>query len=62
MRRIRLWFTLAVIVVVIGGCLWLWWNFGLRWRPHVIGKDQAQIAKILDSAGWVSPHLTGPRL
>jgi len=62
MQRVRLWFTLAAIVLVGGAGLWLWWNFDLRWRPHVIGKNQAQIGKILDSAGWVSPHLTGPRL
>jgi len=62
MQRVRLWFTLAVIVLIVGGGLWLWWNFDLRWRPHTINKNQAQIAKILDAAGWVSPHLTGPRL
>jgi hypothetical protein len=62
MQRVRLWFTLAVIALVIGAGLWLWWDFDLRWRPHTIAKDQAQIAKILDTAGWVSPHLAGPRL
>ena len=62
MQRVRLWFTLAVIALVIGAGLWLWWDFDLRWRPHTIAKDQARIAKILDTAGWVSPHLAGPRL
>jgi hypothetical protein len=62
MQRVRSWFTLAVIVLILGAGLWLWWNFDLRWRPHTITRNQAQIAKILDAAGWVSPHLTGPRL
>ena len=62
MQRVRQWFAFAVILLVIGGGLWLWWNFDLRWRPHTIAKDQAQVAKILDTAGWVSPHLAGPRL
>jgi hypothetical protein len=62
MQRVRLWFTLAVIALIIGAGLWLWWDFDLRWRPHTIAKNQAQIAKILDTAGWVSPHLAGPRL
>ncbi len=62
MQRLRQWFTFAVIVAVIAGGLWLWWNLDLRWRPHVMKKDQAQIASILDGAGWVSPHQPGPRL
>lgn len=60
MKRLHLWAVIAIIIVA--GGLWLWWNFDLRWRPHTIEKDQARIAKILDTAGWVSPHLTGPRL
>jgi hypothetical protein len=62
MQRARLWSTLAALVVVIGAGLWLWWNFDLRWRPHAITRNQAQIAKILDAAGWVSPRLAGPKL
>ena len=62
MQRVRQWFAFAVILLVIGGGFWLWWNFDLRWRPHTIAKNQTQIAKILDGAGWVSPHLPGPKL
>jgi len=62
MQRLRLGFAIAVIVLILGGAFWLWWNFDLRWRPRTLTKDQAPIAKILDTAGWVSPHLTGPRL
>ncbi|MGI9168873.1 MAG: hypothetical protein ACR2FH_01675 [Caulobacteraceae bacterium] len=62
MQGLRRWSAFLAILLVIGGGLWLWWNFDLRWRPHTINKDQAQIARILDGAGWVSPHLAGPRL
>ncbi len=62
MQRFRRWFTFVAIIVVIGGGMWLWWNFDLRWRPRTIAKNQAQIARILDGAGWVSPHLPGPKL
>ena len=62
MHRVRQGFAFAVILIVIGGGLWLWWNFDLRWRPRTIARNQAEIAKILDGAGWVSPHLTGPKL
>ena len=62
MRRLRLWTTIVLFVAAIGGAFWLWWTLDLRWRPHTVGKDQAQIAKLLDGAGWVAPHLPGPRL
>jgi hypothetical protein len=62
MQRVREGFAFAVILIVIGGGLWLWWNFDLRWRPRTIARNQAEIAKILDGAGWVSPHLPGPKL
>src|SRR5665213_2806884 len=62
MQRFRRWFTFVAIIVIIGGGMWLWWNFDLRWRPRTIAKNQAQIARILDGAGWVSPHPPGPKL
>ncbi|OZA58251.1 MAG: hypothetical protein B7X78_09005, partial [Sphingomonadales bacterium 39-62-4] len=34
----------------------------LRWRPKTVTKHQAEIAKILQESGWVSPGLTGPKL
>ncbi|MEO8926955.1 MAG: hypothetical protein ABI306_07305 [Caulobacteraceae bacterium] len=62
MQRVRRWSAFAAVLLVIAGGAWLWWNFDLRWRPHTIDKNQVQIARILDGAGWVSPHLPGPRL
>jgi len=62
MKRFRLWATLGLVVLVTGGGLFAWWWYDLRWRPHVIKRDQAEIARILEGAGWVSPGLTGPKL
>ncbi len=62
MNRTRLWASLILILVVAAGVAWAWWNFDLRWRPRVIAKDQAQIARILDTARWVSPGARGNRL
>jgi hypothetical protein len=62
MKRFRLWASLTLVLVVILGGLGAWWNYDLRWRPHTITKNQAQIAKLLESAGWVSPGKTGPKL
>jgi hypothetical protein len=62
MKKIQAWALLILFLVVIGGGLYLWWRFDLRWRPHVIAKNQAEIAKILDQAGWVSPSHGGAKL
>jgi hypothetical protein len=61
-RSWRLWAVLALVVGVAVGGVWAWWNFELRWRPKTVTKHQAEIAAILQSAGWVSPNLTGPKL
>ena len=62
MERLRRWSVGIVILIVIGGGFWLWWNLDLRWAPHTVAKDQAPIARALEEAGWVSPHLAGPKL
>ena len=62
MKNVRLWVMLGLFAVLLGGALWAVWNFDLRWRPHTIHRDQAEIAKILEEAGWVSPGLAGPKL
>jgi hypothetical protein len=49
-----------VIVVLVGGFV-SYWNLELRWRPKTITKHQAEIAKILQESGWVSPGLAGPK-
>ena len=62
MNRFRLWASLALVFAVVVGGFGFWWNHELRWRPHTIAKNQAEIAKMLESSGWVSPGNTGPKL
>ena len=62
MKRFRLWAILILIAAVVGGGLFAWWSHDLRWRPKTITKHQAEIAKLLETAGWVSPGMTGPKL
>jgi len=49
-------------VLAGGAIVFSIWDLDLRWRPKTITRDQARIAQDLDQAGWVSPHLNGPRL
>jgi len=62
MKRFRLWAILILAAVVVGGGAFAWWNYDLRWRPKTITKNQAEITKLLETAGWVSPGETGPKL
>lgn len=59
MRAIRNFF---LMILVLGGAAaggYLYWDMAYRWRPHVISKEQDQIAKVLDASGWVSPTPAG---
>ena len=62
MKRFGTWAILLLVVALAGVGGWAWWNYDLRWRPKTITKDQAQIARILETSGWVSPGKTGPKL
>jgi hypothetical protein len=62
MRRFLLILGLAGIVVVAGAVVYLMWDLDWRWRPHTITQHQAEIAQALEQSGWVSPHLTGPKV
>jgi hypothetical protein len=62
MRRFLLILGLAAIVVVAGAMVYLMWDLDWRWRPHTVAKQQAEIAQALEQSGWVSPHLTGPKV
>lgn len=64
MRRFRTWALLTLFVALIGGGGggWAVWNYDLRWRPKTIRHDQAEIARILQTSGWVSPGLKGKTL
>lgn len=62
MKKFKLWAGVVLAVVVVGGGLWAWWSLDLKWRPKTIKQHPAEIAKILESAGWVSPGNKGPKL
>ncbi len=62
MRAFRAFFVIVLLLVVVGGGAYEWWNLVARWKPHAIDKDQAEIGKILQGAGWVSPGLSGGKL
>jgi hypothetical protein len=59
-NKFILWIVL--IVLVAGAGVGGWWWFVARWEPQTIVKNQAEITKILESAGYVSPKLSGPKL
>ncbi|HVN00181.1 MAG TPA: hypothetical protein VMT68_08205 [Caulobacteraceae bacterium] len=62
MRRLLLGLGVLGVLAVAGAVVFLLWDLDWRWRPHTITRHQAEIGKALDQAGWVSPHLTGPKL
>ena len=62
MKAIRNAFVALVVLGLIGAGLYGWWNFDLRWRPHAITRNQAEISKLLQGAGWVSPGVSGLKL
>ena len=62
MKRLRLGLGLALVLLVMAGGLWVWWEMGAGTRPKTLTKNQSEIVKVLDGAGWVSPHLTGSKL
>jgi hypothetical protein len=53
---------LALMLVAVVAGLYGWWRMDLRWRPHDITRNQAEIEKLLEQSGWVSPGLAGPKL
>lgn len=52
----------AAVAIVGGAIVYLLWDLDWRWRPHTITRHQTEIAQALEQSGWVSPHLTGPKV
>jgi hypothetical protein len=60
MRKFVVW---LVMLAILGAFAFgAYWNYDLRWRPKTIDRHQAEIAKILEQAGWVSNGAKGPKL
>lgn len=62
MKKLMWGLVAFLVLAVLGVGAFGYWNTELRWRPKTVTKHQAQIAKILQESGWVSPALTGPKL
>jgi hypothetical protein len=62
MRNFLAWLAVLAVTALAGFIVFELWNLDWRWRPHTIDKHQAMIAQALEQSGWVSPHLTGPKL
>lgn len=62
MRHWKLWLGPVLVVALLGGGYYWLWKVDLRWRPKTIAKNQAEIGKILEQSGWVSPGNKGPKL
>ena len=62
MNSFKLWVLGLLVAVTAAAGAWAVWNFDLRWRPHTVTHHQAEIARLLKEAGWVSPGLKGPPL
>lgn len=52
----------VAVVLAIGAVTYGYWSLELRWRPKTVDRHQAEITKILEQSGWVSPGLAGPKL
>jgi hypothetical protein len=59
---LRIWVILTALGALVAAGLFLWWRQDLRWRPRDLDQDSAEIARLLEGAGWVSPGLNGPKL
>jgi len=49
----------VLILVLLAGVAaagYGWWRTDLRWRPRTLTAHEAEIAAMLDQAGWVSPR------
>lgn len=61
-RKHLLWAAgvVALLAVLIGIGWSAYWTYWGRWQPKLVTHNQAEIQKLLDAAGWVSPGYQGP--
>jgi len=60
MTKLIVGFVLVAVAVI--AAVGAWWWLDLRWRPKTLVKNQAEIARLLEQAGWVSPGGGGPKV
>ena len=58
----RIWALVIVLVVSVIAAGAAWWELDLRWRPHTLTRNQAQIASALQGSGWVSPGISNTKV
>jgi len=61
MRKLKLWASFVLVLGLIGAGLYGWWALDLRYRPKTINKNTAEISRLLEQSGWVSPHIAGTK-
>jgi hypothetical protein len=54
--------VLVLLAVLAVALALIWWRMEGRWRPRTITRHQAEIAALLESAGWVSNHAAGAKV
>ncbi|HTI68099.1 MAG TPA: hypothetical protein VL460_11195 [Caulobacteraceae bacterium] len=52
----------AVAVLVVAAAAYGWCRADLRWRPRTLKVHEAEIAALVETAGWVSPGETSGRV
>ncbi len=59
--KLKLWAFVIILVVAAAGGAYLY-AMDRHWRPKTITRRQAEIARLLERSGWVSPGHGGPKL
>jgi hypothetical protein len=59
MRAFRNFLLMILVLGGAGAAGYFYWDYAYRWAPHLVTKDQDEIAKTLDASGWVSPGAAG---
>ena len=59
-RRVVL--SIVALAVLLAAAGYAWWQADLRWRPKTLSRHEAEIAALLEGAGWVSPGLSDKRV
>jgi hypothetical protein len=61
MRKLKLIGVSLLVLALIAGGIFVWW-YEKGTRPITVTKNAPEIAKILATSGWVSPHVPGSKV